>query len=297
MPICQVCLKSFQNLTSHINAKHNLNKSSYYSLYPGAELIDKELSKKFSDRAKQTHKQLKEADPVEYSRVRRQTCETMRNKKGKDFRHSDETKEKMSASHTGQARAPHTEETKAKLSQAKTGKPLKLSDEAKKSKSEKQKQRWQERKGNTAEFAEYISALSKARKEYILLNGVSLPKKGKKTSIETRFELFLIDHGIEYKFQYFLNGKYYDFYLPLTNMLIEVDGEYWHRFPRAIKNDLEKHVIAKDANIRLLRLTEKVWDPGLIFESDYSKIQLHNFNILNKRTVECLDYKLSVSMI
>lgn len=297
MPICQVCLKSFQNLSSHINAKHNLTKSSYCSLYPGTAMVDEELSKKFSNRSKKMHIYLKETNPEEYAKIRQLTCEKMRDKKGDNFRHSTETKEKMSASHTGITRLPHTAETKEKLRLAKTGKPLILSVESKQAKSDKQKQKWNERKNNLAEFADYIAKLSIRQKRYISINGRSIPKKGKKTSLESRFEQFLITNGIDYKFQYFLSGKYYDFYLPMINMLVEVDGEYWHRFPHAIKNDIEKHIIAKDADVRLLRLTEKAWATELLSETDYSKIQLHNFNILNKRTTECLSYELSTSMI
>ena len=298
MPTCQVCFKHFKNLTSHINAKHSLNKDQYLGLFPGEKIVDDELSKVFADRSRQLHKKLKREDFQAYYATRVNTCKKMRDIKGDEFRHSEKTKKKMSLSHTGKSRNPHTEKTKEKLSRAKRGKPILLSDAAKKSKSEKQSRRWRERKENVKEYSQYISQLSLQRKNYILLHGNAVPKKGKKTSVEKRFEDFLNKKNIvDYNFQYFLCGKYYDFFIPSMNMLIEVDGEYWHRFPSAIKNDIEKHIIANDSNLRILRITEKCWQPELIFEQNYSKIQEHNYAILNKRTTECLNYELSISLI
>lgn len=298
MPSCRVCDKHFKNLTSHINAKHNLNKDQYLALFPGEKIVDDELSKIFADRSQKLHEKLKRENFQAYHATRVKTCKKMRDIKGEEFYHTEETKKKMSLSHYGKPRAPHTEKTKEKISRAKQGKSLLLSDAAKKAKSEKQKRRWQERKENAEEFSQYISQLSQQRKNYILLHGNSVPKKGKKTSVEKRFEDFINKQNIaDYNFQYFLHGKYYDFFIPSLNMLIEVDGEYWHRFSSAIKNDIEKHIIANDSNLKILRISEKCWKPELIFEKTYSKIQEHNYAILNKRTTECLNYKLSTSLI
>lgn len=298
MPICQLCFNSFKNLTSHINAKHGLNKENYLKLYPGEKMVDEDLSKVFVNNSKKIHKKLKQDDIDKYLQIRNQTCKKMRDKKGSNFSHSDETKKKMSLSHQGKLRVPHTQETKDKISKAKIGKKILLSDDAKQIKSNKQKTRWRERKENIEEFSKYIIQLSQARKEYILIHGISIPKKGKKTSLEKRFEQFLKDQNIiDYVFQYFLHGKYYDFYIPTLNLLVEVDGEYWHRLPSAIKNDIEKHIIAKDAKIKLLRITEKNWQPELILETEYNKIQQHNYAIMNKRTNECLNYELSTLLI
>lgn len=297
MPKCQVCEKNFINLSSHINAKHNLNKKEYIARYPGAAIIDTDLSKTFAANSKKMHAMLKEKDPTDYTKTRKEICKNMREIKGDNFKHSAETREKMRQSHIGLTRNPHTQETKNKLSIAKLGRPINLTASSKHEKTLKQKMRWQERKLSTIEFANYIAALSSRRKEYILAHGITIPKKGTKTSIEKRFEEFLLENKIRYEFQYFLLGKYYDFYLPDLNLLVEVDGEYWHRMQHAIKNDLEKHTIARDQNFKILRLTERAWNIDLIYETDYSIIQNHNFNILNKRTVECLSYELSTSMI
>lgn len=297
MPICQLCFVHFKNLSSHINAKHGINKENYCRMFSDQKLVDDDLSTSFADRSRQMHKKLKENDLEKYQATRIATCKKMRDRKGANFRHSTATREKMRESHLGKLRGPHRQETKEKIRQARQGKPVPLSDSSRESKSKKQKQRWAERKADTQEFAQYVAALSKRIKEHIAMNGRSVPDKGKKTSIECRFEDFLIQQNLDYHYQHLLQGKYYDFFLPSLELLVEVDGEYWHRFPPAIRNDLEKHSIANHLGLKILRITEKSWKPELIFETSYDTIRQHNHAILNQRTTQCLNYELSISII
>lgn len=294
---CLICNKEFQTLASHINFKHNISKELYLRMYPDAEFISKDLAEKCSARAAKMHKILKEKDPVKYQSVRNNTCYQMRLAKGENFTHTDETKKRMSESHRGVPRKAHTIETKKILRELKIGKPVNLTPESKSAKTEKQKQRWKDRKADTEQFAQYIKNLSEKRLEYIKNHGISLPKRGRKTNIEKRLIEFLNRKNINFIYQHLLEGKFYDFYLPELHLLVEVDGEYWHRFPAAIKNDLEKHNIAKIKQIKLLRITHLNWQPELIFEADYNKIQQHNYSILNTRTKECLNYEISISII
>ena len=298
MVICQLCNKQFRNLSSHINSKHGVSKQEYIAQFPDAKIVSDELSKRFSKRAEQMHKSLKESNYEQYSTVRKETCKLMRDKKGQGFKHSQQTKLKMklSAIHRP-ARLPHTDETKYRISIKNKGKKVNLSEESKTIKSAKQKEKWVIRREDETLFNLYIAKLSQRRSEYIKIHGTALPKKGKLTNIEKKFIDFLREKNIEYFYQYFLEGKNYDFYLPTFHLLVEVDGEYWHRMPQAIKNDLEKHIIAKDQGYKLLRITEKHWHPGMIFETDYSCIVNHNYGILNKRTMECQNYEISKSMI
>lgn len=72
---------------------------------------------------------------------------------------------------------------------------------------------------------------------------------------------------IKYIQQYAISGSHYDFYLPNENILIEIDGTYWHgknlsdnelnkQQLNTRKNDYKKNSIAKFHNIPLLR----IWD-------------------------------------
>lgn len=56
--------------------------------------------------------------------------------------------------------------------------------------------------------------------------GVSDNKKN--TNIEIKFQQFLNDNNILYKTQYPTDFGIVDFYLPDFNILIEIDGSYWH---------------------------------------------------------------------
>lgn len=89
-----------------------------------------------------------------------------------------------------------------------------------------------------------------------------------KSKLEQFFEDLLVDLGIGFENQYPLNGYLYDFYIPSKNILIEVDGDWYHcnpiKHPEAIhpiqkavvKNDAAKNESAKDAGIELLRFWE-----------------------------------------
>lgn len=273
-----------------------MTKDDYINKFPDARMVSEELSKKFTNNAKEIHRHLKETDLEQYMRVRKNTCKLMRDNKGDNFTHSQETIEKMRLSHIGVSNGGHSEATKEAIRQMKIGKPVNLSEEAKRVKTERQKKRWEERKSDPS-FPDYIQRLSENRIQYIKEHGVNNPKKGRKTNIERKFINFLESYSIDYQYQYFLDGKYYDFYIPSMNYLVETDGEYWHRFDHAIKNDLEKHQIAKARELKLLRITSEVWKPELLLENNYEVVVNHNHTIMNKRTTECQNYQIPTSII
>lgn len=82
---------------------------------------------------------------------------------------------------------------------------------------------------------------------------------------------FLEKMKIDYVYQYYAKeiGRFYDFYLPEYNVLIEIDGDYWHGNPREYpkgkfnaiqkknrKVDKIKDDFAKKKHIQLFRLWE-----------------------------------------
>lgn len=89
----------------------------------------------------------------------------------------------------------------------------------------------------------------------------------KKTKPEIEFENFLIKNNIQYKYGFYLCGKIYDFLLIKKNLIVEIDGVYWHGKglsesklnnvqKRNIKNDLLKNSIAKENGYKLIRIWE-----------------------------------------
>ena len=64
--------------------------------------------------------------------------------------------------------------------------------------------------------------------------------------LEERFAKDFLDKlGIEYTYQFKAEsiGRYYDFYVPKANCLIEVDGDYFHSYglQHEQKNPMQKH--------------------------------------------------------
>lgn len=66
------------------------------------------------------------------------------------------------------------------------------------------------------------------------------------SKLEKKFaKQFLDALGIEYIYQFKAEsiGRYFDFYLPRANVIIEVDGDFWHGYGKLHeeKNKMQKH--------------------------------------------------------
>jgi very-short-patch-repair endonuclease len=177
----------------------------------------------------------------------------------------------------------HSDATKRKMSKSKLGKKIKLSEETKKEKTQKQKTSWEKRKSDKDNYEKYISVLSAARKKYIKDHGYCFPNK-EKTGLELKFENYLISKNIKFVSQYILEGKKFDFYLVEMKLIVEIDGEYWHRQKSSIKNDIEKHKICEKNQIDIVRISSDNYLPDIIFES-LEKRHDHNKQILLKRGI------------
>lgn len=90
----------------------------------------------------------------------------------------------------------------------------------------------------------------------------------KKDTLPERLVAEILDkHNIKYTCQFLIEDKSYDFHIVDTNILIEVDGLYWHgknvsddelNSVQKINrhNDLIKNELAKRLNYRLIRIWE-----------------------------------------
>jgi len=110
----------------------------------------------------------------------------------------------------------------------------------------------------------------------------------KMTEPERIFEDMMKELGVEFETQKVISNKIYDFYIPSENMMIEVDGDYWHANPliyegkelnktqaRNVKNDKYKDVLAVGNGFKL----ERVWEYDL--KNNYEE-QKKRFNKLLK---------------
>ena len=77
------------------------------------------------------------------------------------------------------------------------------------------------------------------------------------TSIETKVYEELKKRGFLFEQQKFINGKFIvDAYIPVLNLVIECDGDYWHSLERVQKRDKAKNAYLIKCGFNLLRLTE-----------------------------------------
>jgi len=81
------------------------------------------------------------------------------------------------------------------------------------------------------------------------------------TSIERKTKKFLEKLNIKFFHPYWINNiKHHyaaDFYLPKQNLVIECDGDYWHRRPEIIKKDKTRNKEMKNVGYKVLRLWER----------------------------------------
>lgn len=87
------------------------------------------------------------------------------------------------------------------------------------------------------------------------------------TSIEQRLIDMLVKYNIDYKYQFLIQTKkyrtdgklfyrhVYDFFIPSVNLIIEVDGEYWHGLPGEKDKDTRNSYIANDQGYNIIRMS------------------------------------------
>lgn len=84
------------------------------------------------------------------------------------------------------------------------------------------------------------------------------------SNLERRVGSALQEHGISITAQYPLQGFFYDYAIVERRVLIEVDGTYWHSFPKAKQRDRAKDIVAYRSGWKLIRVTEadltSAWD-------------------------------------
>lgn len=77
------------------------------------------------------------------------------------------------------------------------------------------------------------------------------------TSIEKAVYDELEKRGVEFEPQKVINGKFVvDAYVPALNLVIEVDGDYWHSLDKVVKRDKSKNAYLSACGFNLLRLPE-----------------------------------------
>ena len=122
----------------------------------------------------------------------------------------------------------------------------------------------------------------KEKENYLKSQALKMDKSP--TKPESLFLQILKELNIEYKTQEIVGGKIFDFFIPLKNTLIEIDGDYWHGYgllqeemsnmqKNTAKNDKLKDSIARSNGFEIIR----IWEHELM--KDYEKTK-EKFNYL-----------------
>lgn len=83
------------------------------------------------------------------------------------------------------------------------------------------------------------------------------------TSIEKKVYDELKARGLLFEKQKLIEGKFFvDAFIPILNLVIEADGNYWHGLERTKKYDKAKNAYLKTCGFNLLRLTETEINDG-----------------------------------
>jgi very-short-patch-repair endonuclease len=81
--------------------------------------------------------------------------------------------------------------------------------------------------------------------------------RNRRTSIEIKMAEELTSRGIEYIEQYNLGNKFaLDFFLPEYGIVVECDGDYWHRLPKNVARDKSKNAYVKACGFSMYRFWE-----------------------------------------
>lgn len=285
--ICQICGVKKRELNGHLKA-HKLSSAQYKEMFPGKLIqcdsiktekslkikasiprrppVTAETRKKMSESQKAHYPILKERMGDEaYKTMKSSAAQKMRESKGGNYRHSEETKNKMRGPRP-LAKKPKSEETKQKLRIA----AQRRTKRGPHSEATKQKMRQ--------------SAVARLEQQIVTETKV---KKWFNTKPELYFAQYLISQNILYIQQFFVStdqGKFnYDFFIPSHNLLVEIDGQYWHtRTEDIIKRDILKTNVARENGYNFLRLSDNEMLCDLINSSQEEK-DTHNNKIIESR--------------
>jgi very-short-patch-repair endonuclease len=193
MPVtCEICKKRF-NVVNILHLRtHGYTNERYLAEFPGAQLFDAETKNKMKESSRKWH-----------------------NENVKIL--SEETKNKISNAHRGKKKGPRTEEFKQKMRECWAEHKDQWSEaiknaytpERREKLRETQRQKLLERVNPLLNWKE--NRLEKdVRQQFETLNLTVIRNKRSDTKILGAY-------------------RFFDFYIPELNMLVEVDGEYWHK--------------------------------------------------------------------
>ena len=273
--ICKICDKEFSTINSirsHSVQKHNMSAEDVYVKYILNDVTPKcecgcgekppfiTVTKGFSRFIQSHHNRVKGKNNFHKNpETHRKAIETQK-KNWKEGKYKgwweDRTPETIAKIEGIKTKLRNDKERGRKISEKLKGVPK--TEESKRKLSETQKKRF-------IDNPSLKEQLSKRRIKWL-----KTKQSNKKTKLEIKFETLLSLLNIEFKYQYEFKYRLFDFYIPTKNILIEVDGDFYHCNPNSKhkeiiyetqsltkKNDEYKNQLCENHNITLLRYWEK----------------------------------------
>ncbi len=249
MIICEICKKEYKFI-SHSHLKiHNKNEKEYLLMFPNASFYDNETLKNISENTKNAMKRPDVIVNVRSGLIKRSSNQNWKNKLSistkrqhlnKEFRdkfYSKESNIKRSIAKK-QWHIQHPEFAKQFVSQIYKNRILKHGYEIFK---------------EQCKSASYLGFLANINK-----HGYN--------KFETKLYLMLKEASIEFIPQFKLYNRFYDAFLPKYNLLLEFDGDFYHKNSineciyifqkKNFKNDIIKNKLAKKNKYGLIRIKE-----------------------------------------
>jgi very-short-patch-repair endonuclease len=204
---------------------------------------------------------------------------------------ASEIKRKQSKSREGKKLGPHSEKTKEQISITKRSQHRKYTEEEKNLRRIRSKQYWANLENRKMQSNKLKGKpKSKETKEKMsksaLLCIQNNPGPFKDTKPELKMKEILNELNISFKHQFRVEGinHNFDFHIPNTNILIEVDGDYFHgnskkfsklnwRQEKIRQKDKENEELATKFGFILLRF----WEDDIINNTEEVKMKLINF--------------------
>lgn len=194
------------------------------------------------------------------------------------FQKGNKTKSQFKKGHKGYTYwkgKKRSEETKEKIKLKNKGKHFSSDTEFKKGQKLLKNNQWIKSQANSLkEFYKTKKGIER-RKEISKTIKKSRAKQIfplKDSSIEIKIRNFLDELKMEYFQHKYINIKHSyqcDFFIPSLNLIIEVDGNYWHRYPTGTEID----------HIRTKELIEKGFKVLRLWEQEIKDMSLNDFKM------------------
>jgi very-short-patch-repair endonuclease len=281
-----ICNKQYKRVTSSHLKSHGYTTQEYLYEFPTAILFSDELRHAYGKKARENNP-MHDAKTVE--KVRQKITGVPK---------SDSHKAKLSESRIGVSWGKHTDEHKERmsviskenmLSRIEAGwKPPEWTDERRLQQSKRML--GNKRHANSPHNKDMKLSLtdkqrenrSEKRRAWMRDNRNSI----RTSSIENSYIEWCLSNDITFIHQYPIDTNkgtwIFDFFLPQLNLLVELDGEYWHCTRQQLNRDRIKNKIAGDNGYTLLRLSDLDLNFSLSF-ADKEIIDSHSEGVIISR--------------